>query len=636
MVGYNTGVVSDCSADAMINISVKGEKLSAISGGICGYSNQTMTDCMFSGQVTSKVLYIDGKAYSGGICGQGKAVNCRNMGVVVSEAAAYSDAYAGGIVASATGTNENCYNGGSISAANSRYSYAGGIIGYLSAGEISGCRNDGDVYANTKYSYAETYCGGICGRNYGTISFCENRGDIDADSSSSHVRAGGVAGYNEATVEDSKNFGAISGMSTAYETHVGGVVGTSGSGSSNYVRRCVNYGTVSSTGNGQYSSGSAGGVAGLLQYGKVLQCANYGAVTGIGLADKSDCYVGGVVGGTSGGTIIDCYNHGSALQDYRGNRSYSAGACGGIYGEVGTTCCYCYNIGDLTVTSSLTSIGGIQGLGNGTSADSTESCYAIHVYDDPSAIEMTQSEAKVQSTYMGFDFENVWAIDPEINEGYPYIKTMPAADDARWYVDKTVEIPVSGIWLEHNTISLRVGDSVTVGASVLPGNASNRSLRWESSDSAVAAVTQSGTITAVATGDAVITVMSEQGELTAACTVSVSARNAHEYTIRDLSLRSINGDPISTIQNDEFYVNVQISRETDSGNALVLLVTYTAQGQMLNTMYFAVEDAPVGATVTIGARINNLAGNVGRIKAMVIPSLSVFQPLGDSVEITKE
>ncbi len=34
----------------------------------------------------------------------------------------------------------------------------------------------------------------------------------------------------------------------------------------------------------------------------------------------------------------------------------------------------------------------------------------------------TTSEMKQQSTYVGWDFDNVWAIDPNVNEGYPYLK----------------------------------------------------------------------------------------------------------------------------------------------------------------------------------------------------------------------
>jgi hypothetical protein len=35
----------------------------------------------------------------------------------------------------------------------------------------------------------------------------------------------------------------------------------------------------------------------------------------------------------------------------------------------------------------------------------------------------TTGEMKNYSTYVGWDFDNVWAINPSINEGYPYLKS---------------------------------------------------------------------------------------------------------------------------------------------------------------------------------------------------------------------
>lgn len=632
LVAYNAGTVLECSVAATVQMSTKGERLSAYSGGICAISDSKISNCSFSGNVISKVSYIDSEAYSGGICAKGSAEDCRNTGSISSEAAPSSDAYSGGIVAFARGPLSNCYNNGKISATNAKYSYAGGIAGDCYNGTIMSCKNDGEVYAETKYSYAETYSGGICGKNYGAVSFCENAGAIHANSSSSHVRVGGVSGYSYANVEDCKNSGRIFGNSITYDAHTGGIVGTTG----NYVRRCINMGTVSADGNGDYSLGSTGGIVGLLQYGTVLQSGNYGVVRGVGLADKLDCFAGGVVGDTSEGTIIDCYNHGSVTLDYQGENVHNAGSCGGIYGESGSTCSYCYNIGDLAITSSLTSIGGIQGLGNRTSADRTEYCYAINAYDDPSALVITAEEAKLQASYEGFDFDNVWAISAEINNGYPYIKTMPTADDARWYMNEGTTIPVTGVWIERTSLSMGVGDSATIHASVLPGNADQRALHWKSSDATVATVTQAGVVTAVSVGDVTITATSVEGDFAADCSVSVFSRSTDEYTFCDLFLEDMEGNSISAIPNGAFCVRAELRREAGSGNATAIFVTYTPEGKMLDIECLPVLDESIGATVTINARINNDAGNVGRIKVMAIPSFTMPQPIATAVEIVKE
>ncbi|MCR5229195.1 MAG: DUF4838 domain-containing protein [Solobacterium sp.] len=76
------------------------------------------------------------------------------------------------------------------------------------------------------------------------------------------------------------------------------------------------------------------------------------------------------------------------------------------------------------------------------------------------------------------------------------------------FSDENSFIHVAGITLDISQSRLAPGESVFLTAAVLPEDASERSVIWESSDPAVAAVDQSGRITAADTGTAVITVRS--------------------------------------------------------------------------------------------------------------------------------
>ncbi len=58
---------------------------------------------------------------------------------------------------------------------------------------------------------------------------------------------------------------------------------------------------------------------------------------------------------------------------------------------------------------------------------------------------------------------------------------------------------------------LYVGDSLDLSAAVLPSDATDQSLYWTSSDTSVVSVTSSGSVTAVAAGDATITVQAQGG-----------------------------------------------------------------------------------------------------------------------------
>ena len=85
----------------------------------------------------------------------------------------------------------------------------------------------------------------------------------------------------------------------------------------------------------------------------------------------------------------------------------------------------------------------------------------------------------------------------------------------------TVVIPVTGVALDKSTLTLAVGKSKTLTATVAPPNATNKAVMWSSSDTAIAAVDDSGKITAVAPGEATITVTTADGGFTAACVVTV-------------------------------------------------------------------------------------------------------------------
>ena len=65
------------------------------------------------------------------------------------------------------------------------------------------------------------------------------------------------------------------------------------------------------------------------------------------------------------------------------------------------------------------------------------------------------------------------------------------------------------------------GATRTLTATVLPANASNRNVTWQSSDSAVATVDASGVVTGIAEGTATITVTTVDGNKTASCAVTV-------------------------------------------------------------------------------------------------------------------
>lgn len=85
----------------------------------------------------------------------------------------------------------------------------------------------------------------------------------------------------------------------------------------------------------------------------------------------------------------------------------------------------------------------------------------------------------------------------------------------------TVTIPPERIVLSQEELSLNVGSTQPLAAVVMPENATDKQVTWESSDTAIVTVGADGTVTAVAPGSAAVTVRC--GEVTASCTVTVTA-----------------------------------------------------------------------------------------------------------------
>ena len=85
----------------------------------------------------------------------------------------------------------------------------------------------------------------------------------------------------------------------------------------------------------------------------------------------------------------------------------------------------------------------------------------------------------------------------------------------------TVKQHVTGLDLSHSTRTIYLGQTVTMTATVLPSDASDKSVTWTSSNSDIVSVTQNGSVTANAMGEAEITATSNDGGFSKSCKVTV-------------------------------------------------------------------------------------------------------------------
>ena len=86
---------------------------------------------------------------------------------------------------------------------------------------------------------------------------------------------------------------------------------------------------------------------------------------------------------------------------------------------------------------------------------------------------------------------------------------------------KVTIVKAESVSLNKTSISLSVGETTVLSASVLPGNATNKTVYWSSSDKTVATVTPVGEVTGVTAGSVLITATAADGGWTASCSVTV-------------------------------------------------------------------------------------------------------------------
>ena len=85
-----------------------------------------------------------------------------------------------------------------------------------------------------------------------------------------------------------------------------------------------------------------------------------------------------------------------------------------------------------------------------------------------------------------------------------------------------VVIPVTGVTLSPASATISAGSTLQLSATVVPTNATNKTVNWTTSDASVATVSSSGLVTAVAAGPATITATTQDAAKIATSLITVS------------------------------------------------------------------------------------------------------------------
>lgn len=95
-------------------------------------------------------------------------------------------------------------------------------------------------------------------------------------------------------------------------------------------------------------------------------------------------------------------------------------------------------------------------------------------------------------------------------------------------VDPVGPVAVERVTLDKTSLDLKIGESFRLHAEVAPENAENKAVKWSSSDDKIASVSDDGTVTGLAGGNATVSVTTEDGNKRAECKVVVAPNTIYE------------------------------------------------------------------------------------------------------------
>ncbi|NOQ26978.1 MAG: hypothetical protein GQ564_16580 [Bacteroidales bacterium] len=431
-VGFNMvgGIVGACKNSEIVNCNVEGHISASLDGGgIVGHSEDSkIINCKFNGSIILEKL--NHETYSvnwpyglnaGGIAGrtENSSINdCKTSGQINN-----GDSDLGGICGGASHSEVlNCEStmditgswsiGGICGRFNdefsemSRYSeqgivgclYTGKLTGEAHIGGISGvinCTSLSDCESNVEITYRntnlnrETYnFGGLIGMSDNTELFnsISNGTIIGTDN------CGGLIGAaKSASVENCHAYVDVQG-----NQYIGGIVGQVGATNNVHPSSFTKCSSTSTIIGQYYTGGFSGGISSIHPIAKYQQCFTNTTVQG-------GEYTGGFTAYACD-TIIDCYAHGDV----------SGGAnTGGFAGKSSSGSIHyiknCYSVGE---------------SGNNGFTDSEINLFSCYWEQNSSGSQSstlirTQAQMKTQSTYTGWDFNNIWEMG---NSGYPELR----------------------------------------------------------------------------------------------------------------------------------------------------------------------------------------------------------------------
>ena len=198
-----------------------------------------------------------------------------------------------------------------------------------------------------------------------------------------------------------------------------------------------------------------------------------------------------------------------------------------------------------------------------------------------------------------------------------------------WSGFKQADVEATGVTLSQTTASIKIGESVTLTATVAPDNATDKTVTWSSSAPTIASVDASGKVVALAVGTATITATTTNSK-TATCTVEVKPIEAESVSLSQ------------TIASIKIGESVTLTATVAPDNATDKAVTWSSSAPTIASVDASgkVMALAVGtATITVSTTNGKTATCAVEVKPIEAESVSLSQTtatltVGDNLTLT--
>lgn len=515
----------------------------------------TLQDVGFFSRVSGTIrnlgvtVQVNGGSYAGGLVSQltgGSIINSYSQGTVTSGNTVFGGVSVAGGLAGAAYGNSNIIrssSSASVKSGDSSNQYAGGLVGSQGAGSISDSYATGSVTNSGGDHFF--FGGGLVGHLvYGAIANSYASTEVTQSGRFSHGAMGGFVGFIFASTNSSIHASYFDNVATT-QTIGAGVGGGSGSIqltglTTNDMKAASNYDGWDFANTWAVDAGVNGGYPYLRP--SILTTDLQRAVKDVPYSiaiDAFDGARGGLVWSASG--LPD-----GLLMTASGTIEGSAMVSGTFPVTVSVT-----DAGHNTVSAVLTlnvdqpapDIGRLAispGSANGSTSVTAVPGDPGHTFAyllgsdagvRPLVDDALPGEAVLYS--LGADI-----VDPILGQ-YLQVFELDAQQRIQAWSSVQVEavhirdqVRVTGVTLDQTELTLTVGGAPQkLTAVLMPVNATNQTVSWTSSDPAVAEVDQSGEVTPITEGTAIVTVMTADGGHTATAEVTVQSAPAAAGTV---------------------------------------------------------------------------------------------------------